>query len=153
MSDGGFSIERLFELMQVKGFTEADLAELGYNKERVDGWRYSTRRPKPPDAFKIAQWLQVPAEYLYGRASDLEGLPAWQVVTRASLDTFLKTDRTMPSEARAIFEHYADSPGAPRRAEHWKDLYERFFTPAARFGQQRWKEARKMGRSSVRPPR
>jgi hypothetical protein len=151
MVSDGLLIERVFGLMAVKGFSEDHLIALGYSKERIISWRYTTRRPKAPDGFKIAAWLEVRPEYLYGRASDLEGLEAWEVASRCSLEMFCRNEPKLAPEARAIFEHYAQSPGAPRRVAHWKDLYERFFEPATRFGQRRWKEAQKMGRSSARP--
>jgi hypothetical protein len=151
MADNRFSIERALELMHVKGFTQAGLAELGYNDERVKSWRYTTRRPKSSDAFKIAAWLEVPPQYFHNLAPELEGLPAWKVAARCSLDVFLKGELGVAGDVRAIFEHYAEFPGAPRRAQSWKELYENSFVPAARFGQQRWKEARKMGKSSAKP--
>jgi hypothetical protein len=89
---------------------------------------------------------------LFGLAADLESVPVWKVATRSSLDLFLKSEASIPLEARPIFENYAESLGAPRRSQHWRELYERLFVPATLFGQQRWKQARRMGRSAARHP-
>src|SRR5256885_1439433 len=105
MSDNGLQIERVWDLMAVKGFTDEDLIKLGFKKSRIRGWRYTTRRPEVDDVFKIADWLEAPPQYFYGREPHLEGLPAWKVASRTSLEFFLKNTRDVPPDGRTILEH------------------------------------------------
>jgi hypothetical protein len=141
-------IEVLEEFLFVKGYSDPRKAleeTFGFTKVQVTSYFSSSRRPPPDAAIALADRLEVDLSYLCRLpVLGYVGLMAAQVAARASLERFIRDEPTVPMAARVIFEEYAMESGAPRRVSEWRALYERFFVPAARFGQQQQKEVSQM---------
>src|SRR5438132_1261617 len=72
----GFSKTRLRDLLKSKGLEEGDLAQR-FGTSRAHSWLNGTRRPRADETgFELADWLEVPIEYLYGRPSSFQSLSA-----------------------------------------------------------------------------
>lgn len=141
-----FRADRLKGLMKVKGLKRKDFQTLGFGKSRSDSWLAGTRQPPADAGFKIAEWLQVPADYLYGRLSPLlDPLPFEQVAARASLDLFLQEDRDrIPRVAHDLYEQFARSPVAPRTLDGWRALAKDIVEPSFQFAVQQQRVMRRM---------
>ncbi len=115
-------------LLEAKGLAIRDLVQAGFNRNWIQG----KRQPKAPDAVRLAAWLEVSTEFLFGAAPEYDGLEGWEVASRASLDIFLKRDAEgrRASAFRAELERHIDAvrESAPRTITHWRaalDLFAR----------------------------
>jgi transcriptional regulator with XRE-family HTH domain len=150
MEDTGFK-ERLRGVMNVKELQRKDLITLGFGGPRVDKWLAGHRKPRDQALRKIADWLEVSVDYLFGRRPDLEELEFRGVAVRESLDTFLRQERQqIPQEVRPLLERIAESPKAPITVDQWRTQYQDVVLPSIQFGHHQGKTMRRMLRQT--PP-
>ena len=126
----GFLPDRVIRLMQAKHLTIEEYEQQGFRRE----WIQREGRPAPPgrprDAIYLALWLEVPVEYIFGDAPEYDGLEAWTVAARASLEIFFSRHRE-GSDARrhrAHFENHIKDQGAnaPKTANAWAGWFDGF---------------------------
>jgi hypothetical protein len=116
---------RLNGLMEVKGFERKHLVALGLQKPAmVDKWRAGTRGASVSDALRIAAWLDVCIDYLWGAPNRYDKYQEnyTLVAIYASLDTFL--DLTLEGQSttddiKTVLYEIASKPGAPVKRERW----------------------------------
>lgn len=106
--------------------TEAYLLE-GFKR----GWIHRKGRlekPRAPEAVRLAAWLEVPTEYLFGAAPEYDRMEAWEAASRASLDVFLKRhpERVEARRFRDLLERHVDThrKRAPRTVAEWAALFD-----------------------------
>jgi len=122
--------------MTVKKFTVPEYEEAGFDR----AWIQRKSRIVTPrdyrDIFRLAHWLQVPAEYLVGMASEYDNKPPWEVASRASLDFFFKRhpEGGEATRYRDDFEQHlaAQTEAAPRTAATWAAWFDGFQRGRAR---------------------
>jgi transcriptional regulator with XRE-family HTH domain len=120
-------------LLTAKGLTRTDFAtQLEFSGPQVASWFSTSRRPTTLDSFRIADSLEVPPQFLFGLATNYDGIEIWKVAAKSSLDHFLTTRRDVPGEIQQLFSDYTEFSSAPRRSAHWLELYENLFLPALR---------------------
>src|SRR6266508_1327515 len=122
--------------MSVKRFSMEDFRAAGFDRAGIQRKAKVVTPRDYRDIFRIAHWLQVPAEYLVGLAPEYENKPAWEVASRASLDFFFKRH---PEGREAIryrddFEQLiaARPDEAPATIAAWSVLFEGFQLGRAR---------------------
>lgn len=110
-----------------RDLVRADLYAQGFRK----GWIDRKRKPDEPlasEGAKVAQWLDVPLEYLVGAAPEYDNMDAWEVASRASLDLFLKRhpERADAAQFReALEDHFkVHRMQAPRTIAGWAVVYD-----------------------------
>lgn len=137
MDGKGFNRSRLKGLIIAKGLHWTGLVGLGFHADRVKSWLYANRSPRTvEDALKIAEWLEVPVEYLFGFPTpQFDGLEVAAVASRASLDRFIASRRDLSHHVRQILEGYSNSPEGPRTISQWRTLYDEVLVPARGLGQ------------------
>jgi len=116
-------------LLKTKGLTLEDYLRPGFSRF----WLQRTTRPegpKPRDAVRLAAWLDVPMEYLFGGAPEYRKMKPWEVAARASLDLFFKRHPEGPEAARVrrdLEDHLAATrERAPKTVAAWADIFDAF---------------------------
>jgi len=124
-----FQPRRVVALLKAKGWTMDDYLRRGFDrfwvqrKTRVDG-------PKLKDAVRLAAWLEVPMEYLYGGAPEYTRMKPWEVAAHSSLDLFFKrhADGREAHPFRRELEARLAGPPArvPKTIEAWAGAFDSF---------------------------
>src|SRR2546427_10069023 len=85
-----FIVSRVLGIMDVKDLDRNEYLSLGFKRGWIANRQKNPDEPKGQDLVRLAGWLEVPVEYLYGAAPEYDAMPTWEVASRASLEFFLK---------------------------------------------------------------
>ena len=131
-----FDPDRVKNLMGAKRFSIDEYLDAGFDR----AWIQRKSKVVPPrdyrKIFRLALWLEVPAEYLVGAAPEYDGMPAWEVASRASLELFFKrhAEGREASQFRRDLENHRAARGeaAPRTIATWAGVFDSFQRGRAR---------------------
>ncbi len=139
---------RLQPLLRVKGLDRTDLmSHLHLKRSRVDSWLCGARRPSTEAGLRLANFLDVPLDYLYGgpSCSHLANLGPEEVATRASLDILLlREEARFSADMRDHLRSFIKSAAAPRSVKEWQALISDIVEPSFHFALQRQELLRRM---------
>src|SRR2546427_228169 len=115
--------------MKAKNLTLDDYLKRGFSRF----WLQRTTRPegpKPKDAVRLAAWLEVPMEYLFGGAPEYRRMRPWEVASHSSLDLFFKRHREgrEASRIRRDLEDHLEVmvKQAPKTVAAWAAAFDAF---------------------------
>lgn len=119
------------DLMGVKGLKKEAYSTEGFNRDWIRR-KSRSEKPRAPDAVRLAVWLEVPTELLFGAAPEYDGMAVWEIASRTSLEVFLKRhpEGRQLAQRRKAFEDHIAAQGekAPRTVAIWAasvDLFAR----------------------------
>jgi len=130
-----FQPRRVVALFKAKGWTMDEYLKRGFSRF----WLQRTTRPegpKPQDAVRLAAWLEVPMEYLYGGAPEYRRMKPWEVAAHASLDLFFKRHadgkEALPFRRELETHQAARRERIPKTIEAWAGAFDIFQSGRAR---------------------
>src|SRR5262249_34170881 len=128
----GFIPVRVERLLEVKGrgFTLADCIAQGFARGWIQRKTHASPPGRPQDAIRLALWLEVPVEYLYGAAPEYDDMEAWEVAVRASLEIFFAR-HPEGGEARGYRDHFENhiqlyGEASPKTVATWAGWFDAF---------------------------
>src|SRR6266446_155489 len=119
-------------LLAVKGpgFTVDDYVAQGIASGWIQRKTHASPQGRPHAAIRLALWLEVPVEYLFGAAPEYDSMEAWEVAARASLEILLKR-HPEGADGRRYREHFENHIRAyreqsPKTVAAWAGWFDAF---------------------------
>jgi len=125
-----FLPSRVESLMQAKRFSIDDYLAAGFDRNWIQRRKELSPPGRPEGAIRLALWLEVPVEYLFGAAPEYDSMPAWEVAARASVDIFFKR-HLEGVEGRRYRDHFerhieAHRERSPKTVAAWAGWFDGF---------------------------
>ncbi|MGH7307059.1 MAG: hypothetical protein ACREK6_00015 [Candidatus Rokuibacteriota bacterium] len=127
-----FIPSRVNHLLTVKGpgFTMGDYIAQGFARGWVQRKTHASPPGRPHDAVRLALWLEVRVEYLFGAAPEYDSMETWEVAARASLEIFLMRhpEGADGRRYRDHFERHIEAYGerSPKTVATWAGWFDAF---------------------------
>lgn len=123
---------RVHGLLAVKGpgFTMRDYMAQGFSRGWIQRKTHASPPGRPEAAIRLALWLEVPVEYLFGAAPEYDRMEAWKVAALASLEIFFMRhpEGAEGRRHRLHFERHIEAYGAqsPKTVATWAGWFDGF---------------------------
>ncbi len=146
----GIFRERLRAVSKAKGLTEENLS-VRFGRSRAHSWIAGYRVPRADTiGFEVAEFLEVPLDFLYGRPSPLDSLSIEHAVALSALNRLLAERPGIPVTLRTLYEQFAKSIAAPHSVARWKALISELVEPVSQLAIQEGTAMTRMLESGVR---